>query len=85
MKQGDFPHIHPPWDDRTVAELNAFQTFPHFHPFTCPESPHGDLPKPSLVATTDGWVCPGCDYTQGWAHTFMADPEIRRDPLEGHR
>lgn len=26
-----------------------------------------------LVATPDGWTCPTCDYTQGWAHEFMLD------------
>jgi hypothetical protein len=25
-----------------------------------------------LVATPECWVCPYCDYTQDWAHEFMA-------------
>lgn len=25
-----------------------------------------------LVATINGWICPTCDYTQDWAHEFMA-------------
>ena len=26
-----------------------------------------------LVATTEGWACPSCNYTQDWALTFMGD------------
>jgi hypothetical protein len=27
----------------------------------------------SLIATENGWICPVCDYKQGWAHSFMAE------------
>ena len=30
-----------------------------------------------LIATPDGWICPSCDYTQDWAHGFMADGSWR--------
>lgn len=45
------------------------------HPFTCANrDAHpvmaGD--KGVLVPTTRGWICPICDYTQTWAHGFMA-------------
>jgi transcriptional regulator with XRE-family HTH domain len=66
--------IHPPWDDRTVAALNAFQAAEAMHPFTCPRD-HVTAGDMKLVATSDGWVCcgaPACGYTQGWAHAFMA-------------
>lgn len=26
-----------------------------------------------LIASTSGWICPHCGYTQDWAHAFMAD------------
>ncbi len=31
-----------------------------------------------LIALPKGWVCPspGCEYTQYWAHSFMADEEF---------
>lgn len=34
-----------------------------------------DVELDILIATTAGWVCPcpGCDYTQGWAHAFTAE------------
>ena len=44
------------------------------HPFTC----GNDLCRgvsgqhASLIASEDGWHCPACDYTQNWAHGFMA-------------
>jgi len=45
------------------------------HPFTCAT---GETKKDLdgegvLVATPEGWVCPYCDYTQNWAHDFMAE------------
>lgn len=46
------------------------------HPFTCPNrgdvnhrNVFGDLG--ALVPTVRGWICPFCDYSQGWAHGFM--------------
>ncbi len=26
-----------------------------------------------LVATTSGWICTTCDYTQDWAHEYMVE------------
>lgn len=37
-------------------------------------------PEHALVATTDGWKCETCDYTQDWAHPFMMQ-EPPPDPL----
>jgi hypothetical protein len=53
-----------------VESLNAYQNCGRWHPFTC-----GNHCGATLIATTDGWVCPttGCGYTQDWAHGFMAD------------
>lgn len=70
----------PPWDDEQVRRLNEFQHSGQFHPFTCPN--RGEVPhrwtadRGVLVATRDGWVCPDCDYTQAWAHAFMAEPGL---------
>lgn len=71
--------IFPPWDTKTVEELNAWQLDGKFHPFTCPDSPHEENPKQTLLATADGWICPSCDYEQFWAHDFMANPKHRVD------
>lgn len=84
--------IHAPFTPEQVQRLNESQTqtgpdMP-FHPFTCgyrDESAHGQEGGDTgvLIATEDGWVCPSCDYTQDWAHAFMAerapDGAIRED------
>jgi hypothetical protein len=67
--------IYAPWDLDTVHALNDFQAQGKFHPFTCGAEATGDHPSGvSLVAALGGWHCPrdDCDYTQGWAWTFMA-------------
>lgn len=66
-----FGTIVAPWDEATVAGLNAWQSAEVFHPFTCPRGHDG--PRPALLATREGWVCPDdeCEYTQAWAHDFM--------------
>jgi hypothetical protein len=56
-----------PWTQEQVDNLNAFQQMGSFHPFTC----GGSNCREVLVATSDGWRCPKCDYTQQWAHKFM--------------
>lgn len=60
-----------------IDRLNRSQTKGEFHPFTCPNRSDGEHrefngDKGALVATRRGWICPWCDYTQGWAHGFMA-------------
>ena len=84
--------IHAPFTPEQVQRLNEWQTqtgtnMP-FHPFTCGcrgESVHGHEGGDTgvLIATENGWVCPSCDYTQDWAHSFMAerapDGAIRED------
>lgn len=52
--------------------------FNHGHPFTCAnrhDGNHRDVfgDLGALVPTVRGWICPFCDYTQGWAHKFMAE------------
>lgn len=69
-----------------VANLAHNQMVGTLHPFTCANrgdgnhrEAYGDLG--ALVATVRGWICPFCDYTQDWAHGFMAaekhEPGIR--------
>lgn len=71
-----------PWSAEQVAALNNFQRNGNFHPFTCGgdrsdeahvayAKEHGDHDYGLLVAKTDGWHCPVCDYRQKWAHSFM--------------
>lgn len=64
-----------PWTQEQVDALNRFQQRGDFHPFTCgsgrrTDECHADG-EGVLLATTEGWVCPFCSYTQRWAHEFM--------------
>lgn len=60
--------IKAPWTEEQVQRLNEWQQDSRFHPFTC-----GKCGK-VLTATPNGWICGSCDYTQDWAHDFMACP-----------
>lgn len=69
--------IFAPWDNETVDALNDFQVRLVMHPFTC-GAEHFTPGEQVLIATPGGWICPcspACGYTQGWAHSFMADRE----------
>lgn len=84
--------IHAPWTDEQVNFLNQFQYAPNVHPFTCggdrsdethstyQEKHGGDFGQ--LVATVEGWICPSCNYTQDWAHAWMADPQFLKTNAE---
>ena len=65
--------IYAPWSGEQVSALNTFQQRGNIHPFTC-GAVHSSGRSPLLVATSAGWICPdpSCDYTQDWAHAFMA-------------
>lgn len=60
--------IEAPWTDAQVENLNRWQQCGHVHPFTCPN--HHEASR-ELIAKNDGWHCPGCEYTQTWAHAMM--------------
>jgi hypothetical protein len=60
--------IQAPFTPEQVAALNRFQQNENGHPFTCANGRD--------FATPEGWVCPYCDYTQDWAHEFMARTPI---------
>lgn len=66
--------IQAPFSPERVAALNRYQTRGKFHPFTCPNEHVGEA---VLLATREGFVCPveGCEYSQDWAHAFMAQEE----------
>ncbi len=76
--------VWAPFTAEQVEALNAYQVDGWMHPFTCGPcrdtlgtiTPDGALDDRLLVATVDGWVCPTCDYTQNWAHAFMADADF---------
>lgn len=75
----DPDRIFAPWTGEQVAALNRYQEGGWFHPFTCARCRDADERWPSpdehlLVATNDGWACPTCDYTQGWAWRMMTEP-----------
>lgn len=66
-----------------VVNLTRSQRERMRHPFTCgkrndPDNPHPVLDGDNgvLVATVRGWICPFCDYTQGWAHPFMKEGTV---------
>lgn len=66
------PRIFAPFTPEQVEGLNRFQTEAPMHPFTCRN--RGDHESEGvLTATVEGWVCGECDYTQNWAHRFMAE------------
>lgn len=75
--QTDPTRVFAPFTPEQVVILNRYQRERVFHPFTCgnrdghPMDPEGDYGV--LVATEAGWVCRHCDYTQTWAHSWMAD------------
>jgi hypothetical protein len=58
------PKIKPPWSEREVAHLWAWQAAEHLTPVTCPVA---------LVPTRRGWVCPSCGAVQDWAWQHMLD------------
>lgn len=69
---------HTPWTADQVESLNGYQTSGYGHPYTCPDRDVNTyaetlVDRGVLVATTDGWRCPDCGYTQGWAHQWAAD------------
>ena len=63
--------------EEEVRNLNDFQDSGAGHPFTC-ENGCGNL-----IAKTDGWHCPKCDYRQYWAHKAMLDGSWRKWSLFG--
>ena len=53
-----------------IAALNRQQHSGQVHPYTCGSGRRTDADhldgEGVLVATEDGWVCPYCDYRQGY-------------------
>lgn len=64
--------ITAPFSPEQVDALNAWQSAGLVHPFTCGT----ETCRTPLIATPLGWECAYCEYTQNWAHDFMADPEV---------
>jgi len=75
-----WPVIQAPFTPGQVAALNAYQGGAG-HPFTCGNDncrgrARGRGGRLALIAGADGWHCAACDYTQDWAHAFMAAPAL---------
>lgn len=78
--------IKAPFSLGHVVALNRYQRDGRFHPFTCGNdrgnAAHREYQRQhggdfgQLVATTEGWVCPVCDYTQDWAHASVAPEAV---------
>ena len=76
--------ITAPFTVEQVYYLNKYQSLDSVHPFTCIRQVNYEVNakdhdldlggRSKLVATVNGWICPYCDYTQNWAHEFMANP-----------
>jgi hypothetical protein len=66
--------LKAPWSDDVVLKLSELQSGARYgHPYTCINRSDGNHHNNGhdlgcLVPTTDGWICPDCDYTQDWAH-----------------
>ncbi|WP_035796419.1 hypothetical protein [Kitasatospora mediocidica] len=73
-----------PWTAEQVTHLNDYQQSGRIHPFTCGQRDQHPNNEGVLVATENGWHCPadGCDYTQDWAHAFMAASPPPPDPRD---
>jgi hypothetical protein len=79
------PSVKAPWTEDQVSAANLWQECDFVHPFTCgTKQKHDDLAGDHpLIATTQGWVCPYCDYHQDWAWDFMLDESLRPSRKEG--
>ncbi len=76
--------IEAPFSDEQVQALNEYQVgaivdwpMASGHPFTCASRGDGQHSREGgdlglLIATSAGWICPACGYTQDWAHEGMA-------------
>ena len=53
-----------------IDSLNQHQKDPRYHPYTCGSGRRTDAQhldgEGVLVATANGWMCPYCDYRQGY-------------------
>lgn len=71
------------WSKEHVIELNKYQREGKFHPYTCgnnrTDENHLDG-EGLLVATIYGWICPFCDYKQGWAHNTPIIEAKKEEP-----
>jgi len=63
-----------------VLSLNEYQNSGVMHPFTCGGGHRTEHPDGEglLVATTQGWICPYCEYRQDWAHDWMKNGDWRK-------
>jgi hypothetical protein len=66
--------IKAPWSDDIIVRLNAYQVAGVFHPYTC----GNDHCRSDLIATTNGWICDNCNYTQDWAHEPLTLEELNK-------
>lgn len=73
--------IKAPFTPEQVAALQNYQDADHFHPFTCGNRENHPPELYRLTPTVRGWICQFCDYTQDWAHDFMAQP-LPPDPTD---
>jgi hypothetical protein len=62
-----WPKIHAPFTAAQREALADHQEAVRVHPYTCPNDGRKLVPL-------ERWVCPGCDYTQDWAHDPSREP-----------
>jgi hypothetical protein len=76
--------IRAPFTLEQVERLNQWQFSGSFHPYTCGGERTDELHLDGegvLMATTEGWQCPYCNYTQPSASAHMV--EEPSPPREG--
>lgn len=56
--------IRAPFTEEQVKNLNEYQNLGIVHEYTCRNEHYYSR---VLIATTQGWICPNCDYKQSWA------------------
>lgn len=74
----DNERINAPWSEKVVELLIKYQKSSQVHPYTCGTTEcvtkYGwDFDSTHLKPTTEGWVCPLCDYKQNWVSKVVLD------------
>ena len=71
------PLYEGPFTPEQVELLNVQQHGRRVHPVTCRSGNRKDANhldnEGILVATVHGWMCPYCDYRQGWVESVPSE------------
>ena len=67
--------IKAPWTPKQVMTLNWNQAMGSTHPYTCANRDDHKT-EGILIATSNGWICRECGYTQDWCMYNMATKQM---------